>query len=50
MPIIERDPWRMQYFEGMACPDDAIIPTDDKHACELYPKHRWVYNKLLERL
>jgi len=47
MPIIERDPWRMQYFENIACPDDVVIPTDDEHAYELYPEHRWIYNKLL---
>ncbi len=47
MPIIERDPWRMQYFEGVACPDEVSIPTDDEHAYELYPDHRWIYNKLL---
>ena len=47
MPIIERDPWRMQYFEDIACPDDVIIPTDDEHAYALFPDHRWIYNKLL---
>ena len=47
MPIIERDPWRMQYFEEVECSDDIIIPTDDEHAYELYPEHRWIYNKLL---
>lgn len=47
MPIIERDPWRMQYFETVACPDDVVIPTDDEHAYLLYPEHRWIYNKLL---
>ena len=47
MPIIERDPWRMQYFEAVACPGDVLIPTDDEHAYELYPEHRWIYNKLL---
>ena len=47
MPIIERDPWRMQYFENIACPDDVSIPTDDEHAYELFPEHRWIYNKLL---
>ncbi len=47
MPIIERDPWRMQYFEGVSCPDDVVIPTDDEHAYVLYPEHRWIYNKLL---
>jgi hypothetical protein len=47
VPIIERDPWRMQYFEEVACPDGVNIPTDDEHAYELYPEHRWIYNKLL---
>jgi hypothetical protein len=46
MPIIERDPWRMQYFEHIDCPD-VMIPTDDEHAYELFPQHRWIYNKLL---
>ena len=46
MPIIERDPWRMQYFEQVSCPEDVIIPTDDEHAYELYPEFRWIYNKL----
>lgn len=46
MPIIERDPWRKQYFEDVTCPDDVVIPTDDEHAYKLYPEHRWVYNKL----
>ncbi len=47
MPIIERDPWRTQYFEGVSCPDDVTIPTDDGDAYELFPAHRWVYNKML---
>jgi hypothetical protein len=46
MPIVERDPWRMQYFEGVACPEDLVIPTEDGDAYRLYPKHRWLYNKL----
>jgi hypothetical protein len=29
------------------CPADVVIPTDDPHAYRLYPRHRWVYNKLL---
>jgi hypothetical protein len=37
----------MQYFENVACPDDVEIPTDDEHAYELFPEHRWIYNKLL---
>ena len=47
MPIVERDPWRMQYFEGVACPDDVLIPTEDPDAWQLYPQHRWIYSKLL---
>jgi hypothetical protein len=47
MPVLERDPWRMQYFEGVPCPDRLAIPTDDGDSYELFPKHRWVYNKLL---
>jgi hypothetical protein len=37
----------MQYFEHIACPEDVMIPTDDEHAYELFPQHRWIYNKLL---
>ncbi|MGE0723106.1 MAG: hypothetical protein AB7O45_01960 [Alphaproteobacteria bacterium] len=47
MPILERDPWRAQYFAGVPCPDDVAIPTDDGDAWALFPRHRWVYNKLL---
>lgn len=46
MPIIERDPWRMQYFEGVSCPDAVEIPTEESDAYRLFPKHRWVFNKL----
>lgn len=46
MPINETDPWRMQYFEGIPCPDDVRIPTDDGDAWALFPEHKWVYNKL----
>ena len=46
MPIIENDPWRMQYFEGVSCPEDIVIPTDDPDCYELYPHHRSIYNKL----
>lgn len=47
MPIVERDPWRMQYFDCVECPDDLFIPTEDSDAYRLFPDHRWVYNKLL---
>jgi hypothetical protein len=47
MPIVESDPWRTQYFTAISCPDDVVIPTDDELAYQLFPSHRWVYNKLL---
>ncbi len=47
MPIHERDPWRRPYFSGTNCPPDVHIPTDDADAWRWYPRHRWVYNKLL---
>jgi len=46
MPVLERDPWRLQYFEHVACPDDVAIPTDDPDCWQLYPTRRWVYDKL----
>ena len=46
MPICEADPWRMQYFEGVACPDDVNVPTEDGDAWKWYPEYKWVYNKL----
>jgi hypothetical protein len=47
MPIVERDPWRMQYFEHVACPADVVVPTEDGDAYLQFPKFRWIYNKLL---
>jgi hypothetical protein len=46
MPIYQTDPWRVQFFEHVACPDDVIIPTKDWEAWPLYPDHRWIYDKL----
>jgi len=46
MPVVERDPWRMQYFEGVDCPDDVVVPTDDPDCYLLFPEHRRIYNKL----
>lgn len=46
MPICEADPWRLQYFDGVECPDDVRVPTEDGDAWQWFPKHRWVYNKL----
>ncbi|HEU4344552.1 MAG TPA: hypothetical protein VFU31_23600 [Candidatus Binatia bacterium] len=47
MPIVESDPWRTQYFTAVACPDSVFVPTDDELAYQLFPRHRWIYNKLL---
>lgn len=46
VPICEIDPWRVQYFEGVACPPDVLIPTEDSDAWTWNPAHRWVYDKL----
>ena len=46
MPIKEEDPWRMQYFEGVSCPDDVVVPTEDGDAYMMFPKYRWIYNKM----
>ncbi len=46
MPICEADPWRLQYFEGIPCPDNVNVPTEDGDAWRWYPKYKWVYNKL----
>ena len=46
MPIYQTDPWRVQFFEHVDCPDDVIIPTKDWEAWTLYPRHRWIYDKL----
>ena len=46
MPICEADPWRLQYFEGVACPPDVNIPTEDSDAWRWFPDHRWVYDKV----
>ncbi len=45
MPICERDPWRFQFFEGVKCPDDVRVPTDDIDSYEWFPAHAWVYQK-----
>lgn len=46
MPICERDPWRYQFFESVACPTDVNVPTDDLDVYEWYPDFCWVYEKL----
>jgi hypothetical protein len=46
MPVLERDPWRLQYFAHVPCPDHVAIPTDDPDCWQLFPAHRWIYDKL----
>jgi len=46
MPFEGVDPWRWQYFDGVACPPSVVIPVDDPTGWRLYPRHRKVYNKL----
>lgn len=46
MPIHERDPWRRAYFDGVVCPDQVHIPTDDSDAYRWNPAHRFVYSKM----
>ena len=46
MPICEIDPWRMQYFERVACPADVLISTEDADSWTWYPKYRWIYDKV----
>ncbi|MEQ8664953.1 MAG: hypothetical protein RIC16_04445 [Rhodospirillales bacterium] len=46
MPVCEADPWRVQYFEGVPCPDGVNVPTEDGDAWLWYPEYKWVYNKL----
>jgi hypothetical protein len=46
MPFCEADPWRLQYFEGVSCPPEVRIPTEDPDAYEWNPQYRWVYDKL----
>ncbi|MEQ9641620.1 MAG: hypothetical protein RIM84_16465 [Alphaproteobacteria bacterium] len=46
MPVYETDPWRMQYFDGIPCPDDVKVPTEDGDAWLWYPRHKWIYNKM----
>jgi hypothetical protein len=46
VPFCEADPWRLQYFEAVACPPALRIPTEDPDAYQWYPQQRWVYDKL----
>jgi hypothetical protein len=45
MPYLGVDSWRWQYFDE-PCPDDVVVPIDDATAWEIFPAHRWIYDKL----
>lgn len=46
MPVCEADPWRLQYFADVPCPEHVRISTEDADSWEWYPAHRWIYDKL----
>jgi hypothetical protein len=46
MPFVVRDPWRVQYFENVPCPDDVFVPVDDIDCWDFYPDMRFIYDKL----
>lgn len=46
MPICEADPWRLQYFQNVFCPEHIQIPTEDADAYLWNPHHNWIYDKL----
>jgi hypothetical protein len=46
MPFCEADPWRLQYFENVSCPEHIRIPTEDADAYLWNPSHNWIYDKL----
>ena len=46
MPVCEADPWRLQYFEGIPCPEDVRVSTEDADSWMWFPEQRWIYDKL----
>lgn len=46
MPFVEHDPWRKQFFDGIPCPRNVVVPTDDGDCWLLYPRLRHLHNKL----
>jgi hypothetical protein len=46
LPFLGVDSWRWQYFDRQPCPEHLVIPIDDATAWQIFPDHRWVYNKL----
>lgn len=46
MPFIQPDPWELQYFRTVECPEDLIIPVDETTAWRIYPHYNWLANKM----
>ncbi|KAF9970949.1 hypothetical protein BGZ73_006189 [Actinomortierella ambigua] len=46
MPFIDSEPWSVEFFAHIECPEHVQIPTEDCDAWVLNPNYRWVYDKL----
>ena len=46
MAFIVRDPWRVQFFKNVDCPDGVDIAIDDIDCWERFPALRYIYDKL----
>ena len=46
MPFLSKDPFRECLFANTSCPEDVTVPVKDYDAYQLFPKYRWIYNKL----
>jgi len=47
MPVLNCDPWRVRFYKDNPCPPDLTIALHDPDAYRMFPRHNWVYNKLL---
>ena len=46
MVFLVRDPWRVQFFRDVACPEGVTIAIDDLDCWEFFPSLRHIYDKL----
>ncbi len=46
MPVCEADPWPLQFFDGIPCPEAARVPADDSDGWAWYPRQKSVQDKL----
>ncbi len=46
MAFVVRDPWRLQFFKDVACPEHVRIAVDDLDCWEWHPELRHIYDKL----